>query len=139
MDHIAILKYKGKYLEKIGSGEKTIESRWSINKISPYKKVSVGEIIYFKESGRPVTKKAKVAKVLYFEALNFKKIKFILEEYGSDICISEEDSKNLTNKRYCSLFFLDDVQEVTPFSIDKTGFGLMSAWLCIKNIKQIRR
>ena len=48
MFHIAILRKK--YFNLILSGKKTIESRFSYNKIAPYKQVEVGETIYLKES-----------------------------------------------------------------------------------------
>ncbi|MBI1972386.1 ASCH domain-containing protein, partial [Candidatus Woesearchaeota archaeon] len=44
MDHLAILKKK--WLEKILSGEKTIESRWYKQKITPYQKIAKGDTAY---------------------------------------------------------------------------------------------
>lgn len=46
MEHLVILKQK--YFEMVLSGEKTIESRWSMNKCAPYGKVGVGDTIWLK-------------------------------------------------------------------------------------------
>lgn len=53
MKHIAILKKP--FFDMILNGKKTIESRWSVNKISPYNKVKVGDIILLKETGKDIT------------------------------------------------------------------------------------
>lgn len=47
MQHIAILRQP--FFDMVLSGEKTIESRWSMNKVAPYGKVSVGDEILLKE------------------------------------------------------------------------------------------
>ena len=43
MKHIAILKQP--FFNMVLNGEKTIESRWSMHKVAPYNKVSVGDEI----------------------------------------------------------------------------------------------
>jgi len=40
MDHVAILSKKYELLDKIISGEKTIESRWYVNRIAPWNKMT---------------------------------------------------------------------------------------------------
>jgi ASC-1-like (ASCH) protein len=52
MEHLMIVKKK--YFNLIISGKKTIETRWSKNKITPYEKVKIGETILIKESGKPI-------------------------------------------------------------------------------------
>jgi len=51
-------------LPKILTGEKTIESRWYKNKCSPWGKIKRGDVVYFKNSGEPVTIKAEVSKII---------------------------------------------------------------------------
>lgn len=60
MQHIAILRQP--FFNMVLSGEKTIESRWSIHKVAPYGKVGVGDEILLKETGKDVTATAKVKK-----------------------------------------------------------------------------
>jgi ASC-1-like (ASCH) protein len=139
MEHLAILAKKRKLLAKISSGEKKIESRWYKFKKTPYQNISVNDYVYFKESGDPVTVKARVSKVLFFEDLNKEKIKGILKEYGERICVPVSYSEKLVGKNFCTLVFIEDVQSVAPFNIDKTGYGLMAAWITIDNIDSIKK
>jgi ASC-1-like (ASCH) protein len=81
MDHLAIMRNNG-FIEKIESGEKTIESRWYKFKKTPYDTVKTGDQIYFKKSGKDVTLTSKVSRVIQFDELNEKKIKEILNTYG---------------------------------------------------------
>ena len=74
MDHLAILSKEGKFLDKILSGEKSIESRWYKFKKTPYETIAAGDVIYFKESGESVTAKSQVSGVLFFDQLNEEKI-----------------------------------------------------------------
>lgn len=139
MEHLAILAKKGKLLSKILSGEKIIESRWYKFKKTPYQNISVNDVIYFKESGDPVTVKAKVSEVLFFDELNEKKIKEILTEYGEKICVSLSYTEKLEGKNFCTLIFIHEVQSVKPFDIDKTGYGLMAAWITVEDINSIKK
>ena len=42
------------------------------------------------------------------------------------------------NKNYCILMFLENPTKIKPFKINKKGFGINSAWLCINNINKIK-
>ena len=65
MEYLAILSKQSRLLAKILSREKTIESSWYKFKKTPYKNIAIGDTIYFKESGEPVTaREAQVSKVL---------------------------------------------------------------------------
>ena len=138
MYHLAILAKKRELLPKIISGEKTIESRWYKFKKTPYNSISKGDIVYFKDSGKPVTAKAEVSKVLFFDNLDESKVRNILRKYGKQICIPESYAKNLLGKNFCTLIFLENVKEVEPFHVDKRGYGMMAAWITLEDISQIR-
>lgn len=139
MDHIAILDKKGKFLDKIISGEKTIETRWYVNRISPRNKIKVWETIYFKDSGCPITAKATVQKIIQFEIKNTD-IDKILNQYGNQICFSkplEQIKKRIITKNYGILIFLSNPQKIKPFYINKIGFGISCAWISLKKIQNI--
>lgn len=149
MDHIAILrksnfKKSDNVLGDILAGRKTIESRWYVHKVAPWDKIFAGYIVYFKESGCPVTAKAYVSKVLQFDALTADKVHEIISDYGKQIAPNLPKEKfflwveNHMDKKYCILIFLEDVRKIQPFDIDKTGFGSASAWLCVGNIDRVR-
>ena len=139
MDHLAILKKSRKLSQKIIIGEKSIESRWYKFKRNPWNKIRKGETIYFKDSGDPVCFKAKVENVLQFDNLTLEKVKKIVTKYGDKICLSktrdEQFWEHFKNKNYCILMFLKNVKKIEPFNINKKGYGLMNAWICVENIK----
>lgn len=139
MEHLAILSKKLNLLNKIVSGEKTIESRWYRFKKTPYKIAMVGEGIYFKESGSPVCVKAKIDKALFFENLNPKKIRDILSYYQKQIGVDMSYFEEIKNKKFCSLIFLRDVEKIAPFQVNKKNYGIMSAWITLNNINELKK
>ena len=138
MDHLAILAKKRKLLAKILTGEKTIESRWYKFRKTPYKSIKEGDAVYFKESGEPVSAKATVKKVLFYDGLDQSIFKDIISGYGKNICISDSFWENVKDKRYVSLIFLENVQKIAPFNTDTTGFAMMAAWLTLPDISSIK-
>jgi len=78
MDHLAILSKERDMLSRIISGEKTIESRWYRNRRPPFKTITPGDTVYFKESGGSVVVKATVNQVMFFDDLDQKKIAGIM-------------------------------------------------------------
>jgi len=142
MDHVAIMKKSWGLTQKILSGQKKIESRWYKSKCSPWGKIEKGDIVYFKNSGEPVSIKTEVEKVLFFSDLNPEKVSQILDKYGNDDGIEKDKIKQFfelfKNKNYCLLVFLKNPEKIEPFEINKTGFGMMSAWLSVENIDRIK-
>lgn len=126
MDHVAIMKPSLGLLPKIVSGEKTIESRFYNSKRPPWEKITPGDMVFFKNSGEPVTVSATASQIL-FNPLD-------IDQYTERICLDV-----LPKKRYSILIFLSNVNQVQPFEIDKAGFGSMSAWLTMDNIAKIKR
>lgn len=129
-------------LPRIVSGEKVIESRWSKFRSSPFNRVKVGDRIYFKDSGEPISLEAEVDKVLQFEDLTAGRVREILERWGAKDGIREaeipEFFRLLKDKRYCVLVFLKDVRDVKPFQINKRGFGVQAAWICTPDVEDIK-
>lgn len=138
MDHIAILSKKKDLLRRIISGEKTIESRWYTSRKTPFRSIAEGDTVYFKDSGEPVTVKARVSKAMFFDGLDDKRVVEILQKHGDKICIPLSYAPQLSGKKYCTLIFLTDVSMVEPFEIDKTGFGMMAAWITVPDINKIK-
>ncbi len=143
MDHVAIMKKEWGLLAKILSGEKTLESRWYKARKSPWDRIKAGETVYFKDSGAPVTAKAQVSRVLQFEGLTASKVSGIIDRFGKDIGIGPGDwdsfKKLLAGKKYCLLISFTHVEPVTPFEIDKKGYGLQSAWLVTEGIERLKK
>lgn len=131
--------------QKILSGEKTIESRWYMNRHKPWGNINRGDTVYFKDSGEPVRIRATVDEVVQFENLIPSKVKEILNQYAGagGLGINRENINSyfdlFKNKKYCLLVFLKDPKEVEPFEIDKSGFGAMASWLIVQDIEKIKK
>jgi ASC-1-like (ASCH) protein len=127
---------------KILSGQKKIESRWYLGKHNPWDKIIVGDIVYFKDSGEPVSIKAKVKKVIQFSDLTQKRVRDILAKYGDADGLEKEKIpeffERFKDKKYCILIFLENPQKIKPFEINKIGFGMMAAWITVNNINRIK-
>ena len=136
VNHIVFLKTK--YFKKIINKEKTIESRWYKYKKPPFQQISINDILYLKESGRPVSAKAKVSKVLFFANLNPKKIKQLLKKYGKNIGVEMSFFNDIKDKKFCILVFFKNLRNIKPFEINKSGYGNRVAWIVIDNISKIR-
>ncbi len=143
MDHVAIMKLSWHLLPKILSGEKTLESRWYNTKHAPWDRIQPGETVYFKDSGKPVTIKATVQRVLQFDELTPEKVQELLAKHEKDAGIPQEKRALFydffKNKKYCILVFLKNPHAIQPFYINKKGFGMMSAWITVDSIDGIAK
>lgn len=133
-----------KLTSKILLGEKTVESRWYMNKYKPWGCIEKGDNIYFKDSGELVKFKTKVKKVMQFENLTHLKVKKILDKYGkADGMKNTEEISSFfqmfKDKKYCLLIFLGKPEQIEPFEINKAGFGDMAAWITVEDIEKIKR
>src|SRR6266853_4983185 len=141
MDHIAVTQKTWGLTEKIVTRQKIIESRWYNVKYAPWRRISPGDIIYFKNSGEPVTIQVEVEKVLYFSDLTSDRVQTILEHYGKDLGIDEPDLPKFfemfKHKKYCILIYLKNAQRIPPFKINKQGFGARASWISIESVSQV--
>ncbi len=128
MQHIAILRQP--FYDMVLNGTKTIESRWSIHKIAPYNKVKIGDLIYIKLTGKPVTAKAKVKDVKFY-CLTPEIVEDIRLKYGK--FIGTDKFKNwgdILHKKYCTLIWLDKVEKIKPMQVKRSnGAG----WIILKD------
>jgi ASC-1-like (ASCH) protein len=142
MEHLAIMKKSWNLTKKILEGKKVIESRWYKTKYPPFDRISVGDVVYFKDSGEPVKIRAEVSDVKQFSKLTPAKVRKILDEYGERDGIEKQKLDEFfdlfKNKKYCILIFLKNPVAIEPFRINKKGYGLMSAWICINKIDDIK-
>lgn len=131
MEHLAIMT-KG-YIEKILSNEKTVESRFSQNKIAPYGKISAEETVYMKESGKDVSAAFDVADVIFFDSLTEEKIYKIRDMYGKEICADEEFWEAKKNAKYATLIFIKNPRLITPFKIYKNDRSAFKTVTSVRN------
>lgn len=142
MDHVAILNKQLPWLERIQSGEKRIESRWYEHKKAPWNNIAIGDRVFFKNSGQPVTLVAHVSAVCFYGDLTPSMVHDLIKDCADDLGLRNTEVKAFTHlveyKRFCILVTLIDVTAVVPFAISKKGFGSMSAWISVADIDQIK-
>ena len=141
MEHVAIMKKEWGLVKKIISGEKLIESRWYKTKRAPFNKINRGDLVFFKETGRGVSVKVDVGRVLQFSDLNSEIVRKIIDKFGGKICCDAVPNffELVKDKKYCVLIFLRNPRRVKEFDIDKKGFGAMSSWICVEDVEDIKR
>lgn len=130
------------FTQMIADGTKTIESRWYSSKRAPWDKIRKGDIIYFKDTGSPIRLQAEVSGVEQFEKLKPPEIQRILNKFGKRIGLSSDYLpifyEQVKDKKYCILIKLKNPNEVTPFEINKKGFGNMTAWISLEDVRKIK-
>lgn len=131
MEHLAIMK-KG-YIEKILSGEKKIESRFSINRVAPYGKIAAGDKVYMQEVGKEVTAVFEVKDVLFFENLSEEQVEGIRTRYGKDICAEDDFWQLKKNARFATLIYVKEPRKITPFKVYKND---RSAFKTVRSVKE---
>lgn len=118
MEHLAIMK-KG-YIEKILSGEKKIESRFSRNKITPFQNISAGDNVYMQEVGKEVTAMFEVEKVVFFDGLSESKLEELRARYGKDIYADDGFWELKKHSKYATLIYIKNPVRVVPFKVNKS-------------------
>lgn len=102
--HVAI--FTSDLAEKILTGEKTIESRFSKSKIIPFAQIGAGDIVYIKPSGKDIIGQFEVEKVLFWDGLTAKDVLKIKEEFGQKIAADELFWSQKLDSRYATLIFI---------------------------------
>ena len=123
--HLAV--FAEPFLSRIYSGEKTLESRITVNRIAPYGKVSPGDMVFIKRSSGPVEAVFTVGCVEQFD-LTETPISLLQERYGSQLCADDAFFRSKQHCRYAILMEIRSLTRLTPFSIDKKG---MQTWLLL--------
>ncbi len=115
------------YLTYMLEGKKTIESRFSKNKIAPYKKITKDDIVIVKKSSGNVVGYFTIKDVLFFD-LNAISIEGIKLKYNNQLCVDKAFWKNKKNSNYATLIIIDKLFKLKPFPIHKKG---MQTWVVL--------
>lgn len=111
--HLAIMHRP--VLEAILSGSKTIESRFSKHRISPFGQINTGDLVYMKASGGDVIGQFRVKKVYSFEGLNKEDVGQIFSQFGKqinsgDLKIDKDYQKTKADSRFATLIFITQAE-----------------------------
>ncbi|MBN1435723.1 MAG: ASCH domain-containing protein [Sedimentisphaerales bacterium] len=121
--HLAILKPQ--YLNLILAGKKTVESRLTKQKRTPFGQIQPGELIYLKQSSGPIRATAIAHKVKLFKNLTPNQIKNIEKQYNHLILGNNEYWHSKADAQFCTLVWLKNITPITPYRIQRSG---MAAW-----------
>jgi hypothetical protein len=115
--HLAI--FVEPFLSYVLDGTKVVESRFSINRAEPYKRVAPMDILLLKTSGGPIVGAAEVSEVTFYQ-LNAEELERILERFGEALRV--EDEEFWTDRRdscYASIIGISHVTPFRPLDCDK--------------------
>lgn len=122
--HLAIFSPEG--AEQVLAGKKTVETRFSKNKIVPFGEVSAGDVVYIKVSGGNIVGQFLVKKVISIENIDQTDWDFISKSYGKQISLGSEylDDQYFSGKkdsRFGTIIFIERVEQfiVPPIKIEK--------------------
>lgn len=141
MDHVVYLDAKEKELDRLLSGEKTMIIRGATGRKLPHGRVHTGEVLWFIEnSGDGLVRcRATVKRVLNSEKLNEQESHQLISDHQGMLCLSPNQIKRWGGKRYLVLIEVENVQAVTPFTVDRSGYGNMDDWLPTEDIESIKK
>jgi hypothetical protein len=130
--HLAF--FREPYLQWILDGKKTIESRFSMNRVLPWGKVENGDVVLLKRSGGPivglfVVERGERWSVLSDGGWN------ILRAYSDEIGADEAFWEERKHKRYAILLWICQVRRLIPIDIDKVS-GDRRAWIVLREGKK---
>lgn len=127
--HLAI--FREPYLSLLLSREKTLESRFSKNRIGPFNRVRKGDLVVVKKSGGLVVGFFVAGEVKYFDNVDRRLLKEIELAHGEAICSSYDSNFWLDREvsNYISLVEVREIMEVVPFRIDKRD---RSGWSIVR-------
>ena len=102
--HIAI--FVGSAIEDIFSGRKTIECRFSQNRVLPYGEIAKDDIILLKKSAGDIIGQVIVDNVLCYDNLNVKSIEVLKKEYFNSAAMGEEFWRAKKQSKFGTIIFL---------------------------------
>lgn len=128
--HLAVLVEP--YLAYILEGRKTIESRFSKNRVPPFGRVRVGDLVFLKRAAGPVVG------VMCVERADF----LLLNEetwpqvraLSRPLCADSDFWLARADKHYATLLHVGAVRALRPFLVQKTD---RRAWVILRNSDQL--
>ena len=125
--HLAI--FVEPYLQYIIEGKKTVESRFSVNRIAPFKRIFQGDLILLKRSGGPVVGFCLVKKVWFYQ-IKPSTWNEIRNNFESALCA--QDPQFWKSKKHASYATLIKLGEFNSFSPIKFRKRDRRGWVVLK-------
>ncbi|MBS4064068.1 MAG: hypothetical protein KGZ74_05885 [Chitinophagaceae bacterium] len=127
--HLAV--FTEPILGKLLAGKKTLESRFSSNKVTPYGRVKKGDIVVVKKSGGPVVAIFIAGTVKKYHDLTPDQIIYFRDELSDKLGLSTDDIfwSEKSNSKYATFINVTHMKQLIPFSVDKKD---RTAWTIVK-------
>jgi hypothetical protein len=140
MDHVVYLDAKAKEMEILLDGKKTMIIRGAAGRKMPYGRVNKGDMLYFINNNAEgvVKAKAKAKSVINSDKLSKEESIALVERYQDKLELTARQFKRWAGKRYIVLIEVGDVDQITPFSLDRSEYGNMDDWLPVTDIESVR-
>jgi len=141
MDHVVYLDVKAGELSKILEGEKTMIIRGAAGRKMPYGRVESGDALYFIENdgSRLVKALGEVSSVLNSEKMTKEESVSLVEAHQEQLQLTGAQYKRWAGKRYIVLIGIENIENLNPFKIDKSGYGNMDDWLPVEDINRVKK
>jgi hypothetical protein len=140
MEHVVYIDAKANELAKLLSGEKTMIVRGATGRKLPYGRVANEDTLYFinNDAEGRVRAKASVKSVFNSEKMSKEESTALVESNQDKLQLTAKQFKRWAGKRYIVLIEIGDVEELSPFPIDKSDYGNMDDWLPVENIETVK-
>lgn len=116
--HLAVFNKEDS--QKIFSGKRKIEARFSHIKIPPFGKVSAGDSVLIKIGGEKITGQFLVDRVIYFDHPTKDEVESIKNKYGPKMALAKTFWLEREKVSYVTLMFIKSVTKfIIPPNIKK--------------------
>ncbi len=95
-------------------GKKTIESRFTKKKQSPYEKITKEDIVLVKKSGGNIVAYFTIKEVLFYD-LHTYAIEDIKTRYNKELCVDDAFWENKRDSQYATLMKIDKLVKLKSF------------------------
>jgi len=130
--HLAV--FSEPILCELLKGNKKIESRFSINRISPFGRIYTGDVVLVKKSGGPVVAVFVTGSITSHANLTPAKILSLRNQFSASLGLTVNDQfwKDKEHSKYGTLVSIKRLSEVSPYFIDKKD---RTGWVVLQERK----
>jgi len=139
MDHIVFLDSGSRELENLVSGNKSMIIRGAAVRTVPHGRVSEGDVLYFiinNGEGR-VRAKGVVSSVLNTERLTVEESFETIIKNQDKLQLPDKQFEKIAGKSFLVLIGIEDIKEIKPFRIDRSGFANVGNWIPVGKVEQL--
>jgi hypothetical protein len=115
--HVSIMQEP--YLSLLLDGRKTVESRFSVNRVCPFETVAVGDVLALKMQSGPIVGLTLVEHVAFYE-LESAVWQTLQERYAGPLCAEDPEFwRQRERARYATLMRVRDTEIIAPVLLAK--------------------